>query len=93
MRELITHGCLFYAIWLIRTQGCKATAAARQAGFASYWNLNRQCKKYAGCTVGQCRDCFPFQLDIKEVLLKLEELRRITVGNGSHSEVGAGTYV
>lgn len=89
LRDLITYGCMSYALWLIHTEGCKAVAAARQAGFVSYWNLNRQCRKYARCTVGHCRDRFPFQLDQDELLGKLAQLRT-TSGNGRRLTVPGG---
>ena len=75
MREMITYGCLSYALWLISTQRCKAIAAARQAGFRSFWNLNRQCKRYAGCTTRHCRDRFPLRLDLDDLLNRVGTLR------------------
>lgn len=75
VRETITYGCLFYASRLIHTEGWKPLAAARQSGFTSYWNLNRQLKKYACCTASACRDRFPFQLNMDEVSASLAALR------------------
>jgi len=75
IREMITYGCLSYAQWLIYFEHCKVVAAVQLAGFKSLWNANRQCKRYAGCTLGQCRDRFPFQLDLDDLLVKLAELR------------------
>ena len=75
VRETTTYACLFYASRLIHTDGWKPIAAARQAGFTSYWNLNRQLKKYACCTASACRERFPFQLDMDEVSACLAALR------------------
>lgn len=75
VREMIAHARIAYAVWLMRTEHCKATAAARLAGFRSYWNANRRCKRYTGRTLGQCRDECPCQLDLDALLATLAELR------------------
>jgi AraC-like DNA-binding protein len=75
LRELITYGCLSYAAWLIATDGWKPIAAARQAGFRSYWNLNRQCKKYTGSTVRHCAGQVTGLINTSDVLSKVARLR------------------
>lgn len=50
LRQVMTFGRVLYASYLVQSEGCKAIAAARQAGFKSYWNFNRQSKKYLGYT-------------------------------------------
>ena len=87
VRELITYGCLSYALWLIHADHCKAVAAVQLAGFRSYWNANRQCRRYAGCTLGRTRERFPFKLDIHQLQAKLAELRaRDPPGRNGHDK-------
>lgn len=74
VRTMITRACLLYALWLIYNHHCKAVAAVRVAGFRSYWNANRQFKRYTGYTFGQCRDTLPLGLDIRSFLAKLNAL-------------------
>ncbi len=78
IREVMTYARVMYGLRLI-AQGVKPEAAALMAGFRSYWNFNRQCKRYCGQTASHWRAGTPFQISEREVADALHELLDATV--------------
>lgn len=77
LRSLISYGCLTFGWWQIYAMQEKATAAARIAGFSSYWHFNRLSKKHGVGTASRYRDHFHFQLNWEDFTNAFKRLHTI----------------
>jgi AraC-like DNA-binding protein len=66
IRKVAAYGSMTYGLRLI-AGGVKPEAAARIAGFRSYWHFNRLCKRYTGHTASHWRSGAPLQISEAEV--------------------------